>query len=127
MAYTDHVNIGGVPHYYDAKTIEGQTPEAAVVAVTGSKKKIKVTTPLFSSLPVTFSVNGMTAQHELEVEGHVQILNSSNQDASSAVGSQWSYTTGAGTLTLSGTFSGATAVKMIASFDIPTKVTATNS
>ena len=123
----DHVNIGGVPHYFDAKTIEGDTPEAAVVAVTGSKKKIKVTTPLFSSLPVTFSANGMTAQHELEVEGYILVVNSSGQPFESCKSADWRYTTEAGTLTITGTFLGTTAARVIASFDIPTKVTATTS
>ena len=123
----DHVNIGGVAHYLDAKTIEGQTPEVAVVAITGSKKEIKVTTPLFSSLPVTFSVNGMTDQHELEGDGDVLLVNSSGIILEAANGSDWSYTTSAGRLAISGTFVGSTAVRMIATFNIPTKVTATNS
>ena len=123
----DHVSIGGVAHCLDAKTIEGQIPEAAVTAVTGSKKKIRVTTPLFSSLPVTFSVNGMTANHKLSPPGYILLVDSSGNPKNEAKGSEWSSTTAAGQLSLDGTFAGSTAVRMIAEYEIQTDVTAANS
>ena len=68
----------------------------------------QITTPSFSSLPQTYTAQGITANHELVQDGYALLSNPSAQ------GSDWTITTGANTITISGTFSGSTAttVKM---------------
>jgi hypothetical protein len=74
----------------------------------------KVTTPSFSSLPQTFTVNGITANHELVQDGFALL------STPSAQGNDWTITTGTNTVTISGTFSGSTATTVTMSLGIPT-------
>lgn len=75
----------------------------------------KVTTPSFSSLPQTFSAAGITADYELVQNGFALL------STPSAQGSDWTITTGAGTITIAGTFSGSTATTVTMSLSIPRK------
>lgn len=86
----------------------------------GIKNVIEVTTPSFSSLPKTFNAAGITADHELVQDGYAYV------SVPSAMGADWSITTGAGTITISGTFSGSTAAYVKATFGVKNKVTATS-
>lgn len=78
---------------------------------------IEVTTPVFSSLPKTFAAAGITSDHELVQDGYAYL---SNPDAQ---GSDWTITTGANALTITGTCNGSTSLK--ASFCVKQKTTAT--
>lgn len=87
---------------------------------------IEVTTPPFSSLPVTFNVEGMTANHDLVQDGFAYVCDVNGMPLQSAMGSSWEITSGNGTITISGTFSGSVAAVVKASFCIKRKVTATS-
>lgn len=86
---------------------------------------IEVTTPPFSSLPVTFNVEGLTTEHDLVQDGYAFVCDANGEPLSSAMGSKWTLTPGTGTLTISGTFSGSVAAVVKASFCIKQKVAAT--
>lgn len=86
---------------------------------------VKVVTPTFSSLPQTFTATGLTASHELIQQGHAWVCNA-NQTASldSAMGSDWTISTAANSITISGTFSGSTAARIVATMGVPKAITA---
>ena len=86
---------------------------------------VKVTTPAFSSLPQTFTATGVTASHELIQQGLAWVCNST-QTASldSAMGSDWTINTAADSITISGTFSGSTAARVVATMGVPKAITA---
>lgn len=79
----------------------------------------EVTTPAFSSLPQTFTAQGITANHNLVVDGYAKLSNPS------ALGSDWTVTTGANTITISGTFSGSTATTVTMTLGVKRAITAT--
>ena len=79
----------------------------------------EVTTPAFSSLPQTFRAQGITANHNLVVDGYAKLSNPS------ALGSDWTVTTGANTITISGTFSGSTATTVTMTLGVKRSITAT--
>lgn len=67
-----------------------------------------------TSLPKTFSgATGVTANHELVVDGFARV------SPSGSMGSEWSVTCGSGTITLNGTFSGSTSTTVIVTVGIP--------
>ena len=67
-----------------------------------------------TSLPKTFSgATGVTANHDLVVDGFARV------SPSGSMGSEWSVTCGSGTITLSGTFSGSTSTTVIVTVGIP--------
>ena len=99
--------------------VDSHADANATAIVNGIQNAIEVTTPTFSALPVTFTVQGMTADHKLIQEGSAFVSNPSAQL------DQWTLTTGANTLTISGTISGSTYI--VASFGIKRAVTATSS
>jgi len=66
-----------------------------------------------SSLPKTFSgATGITADHE-PIKGSAQV------SPQSAMGGDWTVTCGDGTITVSGSFVGSTAVTILMDFGIP--------
>lgn len=67
---------------------------------------IDLTTPSFSSLPVTFYNSAITANHRLPRNGGMQLSNPSAQTGT------WTITTGAGYVTISGSISGSTTANM---------------
>ena len=77
---------------------------------------IKVALTSISSLPKTYTVTGLTANHEL-VRSVLSVP--------SAQGSDWTVTTAANSLTISGTFSGSTATDLTLYFAIPETIAAT--
>lgn len=79
----------------------------------------EVTTPAFSSLPQTFTAQGITANHNLVVDGFAFLSNPSAQ------GSDWTVTTGANTIKISGTFSGSTATTVTMTLGVKRSITAT--
>jgi len=79
---------------------------------------IEVTTPSFSSLPQTYTVSGITANHTLVQDGFAFLSNPSAQ------GSDWTITTAANAVTISGTFSGTTATTVKMSLGVKRSVTA---
>lgn len=95
--------------------------EMATANTIGVSDVIQVTTPTFTSLPVTFRADGLTANHELIDDGHAFV------SVPSSMGSSWAVTCGANTITISGTFSGSTATYVKATLFVPQhKVTATS-
>ncbi len=79
---------------------------------------IEVTTPSFSSLPQTYTVSGITANHTLVQDGFALLSNPSAQ------GSDWTITTAANAVTISGTFSGSTATTVKMTLGVKRSVTA---
>ena len=79
----------------------------------------EVTTPAFSSLPQTFTAPGITADHELIVDGSAMLSNPSSQ------GGDWTITTGRNSITISGTFAGSTATTVNMTLGIKRAITAT--
>lgn len=79
----------------------------------------EVTTPAFSSLPQTFTAQGITANHKLVVDGYAMLSNPSAQ------GSDWTITPGTNTITISGTFSGSMATTVTMTLGVKRAITAT--
>lgn len=79
----------------------------------------EVTTPAFSSLPQTFIAQGITANHKLVVDGYAKLSNPSAQS------NDWTVTTGANTITISGTFNGSTATTVTMTLGVKRTITAT--
>lgn len=88
---------------------------AAASALTSTINAMVVTTPSFSSLPQTFSAAGITEDYELVQNGFAML------STPSAQGSDWTITTGAGTIAINGTFSGSTPTTVTMSLTIPRK------
>lgn len=96
--------------------------QMATAQTIGLSDVIKVTTPTFTSLPVTFRADGLTASHELIDNGHAFV------SVHSSMGSAWTVTCGTNTITISGTFSGSTATYVEATLGVfENSVTATTS
>ena len=77
---------------------------------------VKVVLSSITSLPKTYTVTGLTANHEV-TEYQLSVP--------SAQGSDWTVTTAANSLTLSGTFNGSTATNVTLYLGIPETITAT--
>lgn len=101
--------------------------QMATAQTIGLSNLIEVTTPTFSSLPQTFRANGITAQHRLIQDGYAFVCNANGDSTNSSLGSDWKITPGDNTVTISGTFSGSTAVKVVATMAVMTAITATTS
>lgn len=72
-----------------------------------------VTLAGITSLPKTFTVQGITADHKLIQEGSAYV------SPRSSMANGWTLTSGNGTVTVSGTFSGSTSTTIIATMGIP--------
>lgn len=108
--------IGTIPYGLNADFLEGKDLEEVmsdVVDTIGYHDIIKVTLPGITSLPKTFAVTGMTADHEPIQEGYALVT------PSSSMGSVWEWTSGNGTLQISGTFSGSTSTSVQITMGIP--------
>lgn len=77
--------------------------------------RIEVVLDGITSLPKTFSVPGITADHKLIQEGDAYV------SPRSSMADGWTLTAGNGTITVSGTFSGSTSTTIIATMGIPNK------
>ena len=112
MANIDHVNVGTTPYGFDAAALEGRDLDG-VMSEVGYHDIIKVTLPGITSLPITFDVTGMTADHEPVQEGFALVTPASSMDG------EWTYTSGSGTLAIAGTFSGSTSTTIEVTMGIP--------
>ena len=94
---------------------EVSPPASGVTASwVGMHSIIKVTISGITSLPVTVSgMTGVTAQHELAVEGWGLVT------PSSSMGNDWTVTCNDDSVTISGTFSGSTSTKAEFTIGIP--------
>lgn len=112
MANIDHVNVGTTPYGFDAAALEGRDLDG-VMATVGFHHIIIAELPGITSLPATFAVEGITAAHELTQKRVADV------DPGSSMADEWGYSTGAGTVTITGTFSGSTSTTVTATFGIP--------
>lgn len=90
-----------------------QVTVAEEIESIGFHDMIKVTLPGITSLNKTFTVTGMTANHELIQDGFALV------EPESSMGSNWTLVPGSGTVQVQGTFSGSTSTTITATFGIP--------
>lgn len=86
---------------------------AAAIENIGFHSLKVVTLAGITSLPKTFTAQGITADHKLIQEGSAYV------SPRSSMADGWTLTTGNGTITVSGTFSGSTSTTIIATMGIP--------
>lgn len=120
----DTLTVGTNIQLSDTITEQIADVESAIDANTTAISKgftdvIEVTTPTFSSLPQTFTATGVTANHTLVQDGFALLSNTS------AMGNDWTITTGANSVTISGTFSGSTATSVTMTLGVKNSINAT--
>lgn len=113
---TDLIEAGAV--YTANQTLSNQVSNKADT-VSVISDVYEVTTPAFSSLPQTFTAQGITAYHTLVVDGYAKFSNPSAQ------GNDWTVITGENTITIRGIFNGSTATTVTMTLGVKRAITAT--